>query len=252
MARTILAIVERILITAVSFLLAAIVIVLFARALRGPGSPVAAAPSASATTIVVATTSGPIPRSPGATPVAPTTTVTSTTFGPVFLNGPCSEEEPASREGVMVLRIYFTCGNNASPTADMFVYRSLLRSQQVLTATLNELVKGPSSSDKLLGFRSIFTNEDAEIVDSLTVSSGEAVIDFSNLPPVTGLGATDDADFFVANLNANVFQFTSVKSVEYRLGGSCAAFWGHLGHTGGCRIIAQENFLTDMAINRNA
>ena len=152
----------------------------------------------------------------------------------------------------MVLKIYFTCGNAAAPTADMFVYRPLPRSQQVLTATLNELVKGPSSSDTSLGFRSIFTNEDAESVKSLTVKSGEAVIDFSRLPPVTGLGATDDADFFVANLNANVFQFTSVKSVEYRLGGSCAAFWGHLGHTGGCRIIAQENFLADMAVNRSA
>lgn len=251
MARTILAIVERILIAVVSFLLTAIVIVLFARALRGPASPVAAAPPATATTIVVAATSGPFPRSPGATTVATTATVTSTTIGPVFLNGPCSEDKPASNDGVMVLQIYFTCGNGEVPTADMFVYRTLPRSQQVLTATLNELVKGPSSSDRSLGFRSIFTKEDADIVDSLTVRSGEALIDFSSLPPVTGLGAADDADFFVANLNANVFQFTNVKSVEYRLGGSCAAFWEHLGHTGGCRIIAQENFLADMAVNRN-
>jgi len=54
----------------------------------------------------------------------------------------------------------------------------------------------------------------------------------------------------VANLNANVFQFTDISSVEYRLGGSCAGFWEHLGDDSGCRIIARENHEATIARNR--
>lgn len=253
MARKILASVERLLITAASLLLVAIVIAMFVRAVRAPVSGVAAAVPAS--------------RPPAADVLAPTdsvgTTVTTTTSGAadavtpppsvdvtVFPSGPCQEEVPPAEDGTTLLRVYYTCGNGGLPTGDTFVYRLVPETARVLGATLEQLVKGPTNAEGDLGFRSVFTIADSSAIDSASLSAGEAVIDFVSLPEVSGLAPSDDAAFFVANLNANVFQFATINSVEYRIDGSCAAFWAHVGLGTGCRVIARENFEAEMAANR--
>ncbi len=255
MARRILASVERLLITAASILLAAIVIAMFVRAVRAPvggaaASPVSRPPTASptATTLApagAATTSTTVDGGAGTVaPAAPEAPVVT------FPSGPCEEDLPAAEEGTTILRVYYTCGNARLPTADSFVYRLVPETPRVLGATLSQLVKGPTDAEGDLGFRSAFTIADASAVDSVSLSAGEAVIDFVSLPEVMGLAATDDAAFFVANLNANVFQYATIRSVEYRIGGSCAAFWAHFGDGSGCRVVARENFEAEMAANR--
>ena len=221
---------ERLLIAVVSIVVAAIVVSLFVRALRGPD--------------VIATTVGADPE-----PVDEQTA--STDFVPVtFLEGPCAEEAPPAAEGLSVLSVFYTCGNATAPTADAFVYRRAPETNRVLGATLNELLQGPSPNEATLGFRSVFSVASAGTLESATIESGEAVVDFASLPSVVGIAALNNIDFFVANLNANVFQFESISSVEYRLDGSCVAFWEHLGEGTGCRVVARENFESTMAQNR--
>lgn len=231
MARTILVFFERLLFAAVSVVVVAIVVGLFVRALQGPE--------------VIVTTAGP-DDSPAA---ADGTDVTE--FTPItFPEGPCAEDPPLPEDGLVVLVVFFTCGNSVLPTADSFVYRRVPETSNLLGATLNELLQGPSTREGVLGFRSVFSVATAGSLEAATVDNAEAVVDFARLPTVIGIATFDDVGFFVANLNANVFQFADVGSVEYRLGGSCAAFWEHLGDDRGCRIIARENFESTMAANR--
>ncbi len=251
MARKILASVERLLITAASLLLAAIVVAMFVRAVRAPvGGAAAATPAPRPpVTSATATTTSP-PRGVVTTTTTPDGGAAATEAPAVtFPDGPCEEDVPAAEEGTTTLRVFYTCGNASVPTADSFVYRLVPQTPRVLGATLSQLVKGPTNAEEELGFRSVFTIADASAVDSVSLSAGEAVIDFVSLPEITDLAA-DDAAFFVANLNANVFQYATIRSVEYRIGGSCAAFWAHLGDGSGCRIIARENFEAEMAANR--
>lgn len=232
MARTILVFFERLLITAVSILIGVIVVSLLIRALRGPD-------------VVVSTvgTDGEIVAADG--------DGTTTEFVPVtFPEGPCVEERPEVGEGVIVLPVYYTCGNNVLPTGDAFVFRRVPGSEDLLEATLRELLQGPSTREAALGFRSVFSVTTAGALESTIVEGAEAVIDFSELPSVSGLAAANEVDFFIANLNANVFQFPEIRSVEYRLDGSCAAFWDHLGDDTGCRILARENHEATMERNR--
>ena len=89
MARTILVFFERLLIAVVSILIAAIVVSLFLRALRGPE--------------VIVTTVG----ADGA--VQTEDQVTTTEFVPItFPAGPCAEEVPGAEPGLDVLTVYYT------------------------------------------------------------------------------------------------------------------------------------------------
>lgn len=231
MARTILVFFERLLLAAVSVVVIAIVAGLFVRALRGPE--------------IVVTTVGPDDSRPTAEGS------NATDFVPItFPEGPCAEEPPSPEEGLEVLLVYFTCGNSVLPTADSFVYRRVPETNNILGATFNELLQGPSTREEVLGFRSVFSVATAGSLEGATVDDAEAVVDFARLPTVLGIAAFDDVGFFVSNLNANVFQFPDIGSVEYRLRGSCAAFWEHLGDERGCRIIARENFEATMEANR--
>ena len=222
---------ERLLVAVVSVLIAAIVVSLFVRALRGPE--------------VIVTTVG------GESGTLAAGDVTTTALVPItFPEGPCAEDAPEADAALDVLTIYYTCGNGVLPTADSFVYRRVPQTDQPFQATLRELLQGPSTREAELGFRSAFSVASAGSLASAEITSSEAVVDFTELPIVTGLSAADDVGFFVANLNANVFQFEDVASVEYRLDGSCADFWEHLGDDTGCRIVARENHEATMARNR--
>jgi hypothetical protein len=232
MARRLLAFVERLLITALALLVAAVIVGLFARALRGP--------------VVTSPVTGEVAAGEGAVaggvePAFPPAT---------FVEGPCVDRPPEVDSRLTVIEVYFTCGNRAVPTGDTFVYRAVPEQDDQMAATLRELLQGPSPREQAQGFRSVFSLRTARSLETVSVTRGEAIVDFSELPDVVGLAAQEDAVFFVANLNANVFQYPAIDSIEYRLGGSCAAFWDHLGDAGGCRIIARENHEATMERNR--
>jgi hypothetical protein len=124
-----------------------------------------------------------------------------------------------------VLQIYYTCGESVVPIADSFVYRAVPDTELVVTATLAEMVKGPTEAEMEMGYSSLFSEATSNAIAGLSLSGGEATIDFSGLAEIEGISAPDAGLFFLADLNANVFQFDTISSVEYRLDGSCDAFW---------------------------
>src|SRR5690606_40890265 len=105
---------------------------------------------------------------------------------------------------------------------------------RVLRASLNALLAGPTDAEREASLGSWFSAETVGMVRSVTIDDGHAVVDFDDLRPVIPNASTSAGSArLLAQLDATVFQFRNVESVEYRIEGSCADFNEWLQH-GGC------------------
>lgn len=185
------------------------------------------------------TSTSPIVVRSTTTTAGPSTTESTTGFP--WTNGVCRQTQPRTTESVTLLRIYFNCGNIVEASGSTFVYRTVPRTAQRLTATLTELVKGPTEEEAALGFGSFFSSATADAFRGVTISDGRAFIDFNRFDvPDVVMNTDQGRDFFVVNIAANALQYSSVTSVELRLEGSCTAFSQMIG-TSGCTVITQAD-----------
>ncbi len=241
MTPNILRIILNVLITALVFVVAIGVWFMFRRVINPPDPATVAlnqAERAAATTVV------PFPGAPQPTPPAEigpgTGAAPSTTPAPPA----CAEPAPAGNVG-MVLTVYYTCGAPSVPTADSFVYREVPASDLVLTKTLEELVKGPDVVERAAGFVSFFSDETTDAFAGVTLNAGRATIDFRGLESINNISTATGSEFFIANLNANVFQFNTIDAAEYRLNGSCDEFWNLLQRD--CQLVTRAEWERQLA-----
>lgn len=240
-----LQIVQQLLITAVTIVLALVVFAAFLRVIRPPDEEAVARAEAArtTTTTTVATFPGaPAPTLAEGEPAPPSTTVAPEDAPP------CREAAPETGSG-MVLRVYYTCGPSTVPTASSFVYRVVPDSSAVLTATIGELVKGPDEAERDLGFVSFFSPATSGALANINLAAGKATLDLTGIAEITNLTTATGGQFFVANLNANVFQFDTIDSVEYRLDGSCDAFWALFQSE--CQVITRSDWERQVAAWRS-
>lgn len=233
--------IERVLMAALAVILALGVWNAFLRVIAAPAN------GATPTTEEPEAAGSPVPTSTRAPIVVRTTTTTSgvPTSGPAtafpFKDGVCRQTQPRTNDSVTLLRIYFNCGNIIEPSGATFVYRTVPATAQRLTATLRELVQGPTEAEAELGFGSFFSEETAAAFRGVTISDGRAFIDFNEFDVPEAVTATDQGrQFFVIEIAANALQYDSVTSVEMSLEGSCEAFSELIGSTG-CTVITQSD-----------
>lgn len=139
---------------------------------------------------------------------------------------------PAPGSDEMEISIFFTCGDDGSST--LAVHRLVPRATGVLRASLDALVRGPSATERAVGISSWFSGATTGMVRSVDIDSGHAVVDFDDLRPVIpNASASAGSELLLSQLDATVFQFPSVESVEYRIGGSCETLTEWL-QIGGC------------------
>ena len=112
----------------------------------------------------------------------------------------------------------------------------------LIEATLTELVRGPSAQERRDGAASVFTDETARIVRSVTLHDGTAIVDFEmffdRVPQVT---TSEGGAHLMLSLNKTVFQFEHVEAVEYLVQGSCDAFWEPK-QGGRCHIVTRAEW----------
>jgi len=114
------------------------------------------------------------------------------------------------------------------------VRREVPKTAGVLRAALESLFQGPQPADGD-GLSSLFSTDTAELLADVAVRpDGTAVVDLAGMVPNASTSAGSEA--FLAELNATVFQFPTPNRVEYRLEGSCDAFWEWLQY-GDCRVL---------------
>ena len=112
-----------------------------------------------------------------------------------------------------------------------------------LEAALRVLLSGPTPEERAEGLASWFSPETAETLRSVTLSEqGDAVVDFRDLASlIPAASSSAGSAMLLGELNATLFQYPDVRTVEYRLDGSCEAFWNWLQYD--CQILTREEAL---------
>lgn len=227
-----LQLIQRGLVATVTVVLALVVVIAFVRVLES-GEPSAA----TTTTPPPTTTTQPEETTTTTSAPGDTTTTTSGAVAPAV----CADEEPPD-DDVTVLRVFYPCGSNPLASGEVWVYRAVAPTDLVLTTTMREMVNGLGEEETALGFRSPFSETASGSFLGATIDrdDAKAFLEFTTNVFPDGVDTPEGAQVFLSTLNANVFQFGNINQVEYRLGGSCDAFFQQLG--GSCDVITRSEW----------
>jgi len=143
-----------------------------------------------------------------------------------------SSDPAAHATAGATVRVFFYQGEE--PTA---LQRARSGQGSPLEAALGALLEGPTEEERRSGLESWFSNATAGMLEAAAIDpDGHAVVHFGDLRTVTagGLDAME-AERLLASLNGTVFQFPEIRSVQYRIGNSCPAFWNWLGQD--CKVL---------------
>jgi hypothetical protein len=124
------------------------------------------------------------------------------------------------------VHVYFTEHERPRP-----VTRTVPQGADPLGFALGELLRGPEPEESAVGMSSFFSPATAGLLESVSVDrEGHAIVDFEGLLRALIPNASTSAGSaaMLGELDSTVFQFPEVRSVEYRLDGSCDAFWNWL------------------------
>jgi len=137
---------------------------------------------------------------------------------------------PGPSPGEMAVKVFFTCTQDGDQQPPVALTRIVPHSVAVVRTALEQLLMGPNAAEQAAGFSSILSSATAGMLDSVDLeASGRAIVDFADLRPVIpNASASAAAHALLAQLDATVFQFPTVLSVQYRLKGSCDDFFNWL------------------------
>jgi spore germination protein GerM len=136
-----------------------------------------------------------------------------------------------SAPGQTEVTAFFLRGEELVP-----VSRTVPATTGVLRVSLEQLLAGPTEEERSAGLISLFAAGAAGELRDVTIDGdGKAVVDFGPGVVNGSAGTSTGSTLLLAQLNATVFQFSTVERVEYRLEGSCAGFFEWLQR--GCEVI---------------
>lgn len=163
---------------------------------------------------------------------------------PEPVTGDCRAPTVEPGPGETTVTVLFECTTGAGEGFGLApVYRVVPVGLDPLTATLRELVKGPSGSELAAGFRSAFSEQTARALIGVEAAGGRVVVDFQRFvrsPAISNITTSYGGLAFNTVLNANLFQYPQVEEVEYRVDGSCDAYWNAFEAT--CSIQTRAGF----------
>jgi spore germination protein GerM len=111
------------------------------------------------------------------------------------------------------------------------VTRVVPKTAAVARAALEQLLGGPTESEKAKGYTSFFTEETKSVLLSVKVKNRTAYVNFKDLTAFPNLGnATTScgSTHFFAQLDKTLMQFPGIKHVFYAIEGDPEAFYGWL------------------------
>lgn len=145
---------------------------------------------------------------------------------------------PTPGPGETATNVYFSCFDGLNGPAPVVPSGRAVPTgsgSEVLAATFDQLLAGPSATDATAGLTSWFSSATASLLLSASIApDGAATIDFDPTLATTIPNASSSAgsDELVRQLDATVFQFPGITSATYELGGSCEDFAAWLQQSG--------------------
>lgn len=141
---------------------------------------------------------------------------------------------PTTDATQMEVEVYFNCDADDDGVSPFAVHRAVPDSPAVLAASMAALLAGPTDEERAAGLGSFFSSATKDMLRSATLEGGHAVIDFADLrKEIPNASTSAGSALLLSQLDATAFQFSTVRSVEYRLLGSCEDFTEWL-QFGGC------------------
>lgn len=139
--------------------------------------------------------------------------------------------DPADSAAPAVVRVWLSRGE-----APVAVERGV--EEATPEAALRALLSGPTAAERESGLHSWFSAATADAVAGFERRNGLAVVDFRGLDrAIPGASSSAGSAMLLSALDSTLFQFPAVDSIEYRLDGSCAAFWEWLQRE--CRVVTR-------------
>lgn len=155
----------------------------------------------------------------------PTQTETETVEPEPDGTEPNSDPGEATVDPVTV-ELFFT-NTELGPAPEIFPVEREVDESEVLTATFEELVAGPTDEEEAEGYASFFSEETADLLLDAEVDSGEARIDFdASLSELIPNASTSTGSATLTGaLDATATQFNTVDEVIYSLDGEVEDFY---------------------------
>jgi hypothetical protein len=135
---------------------------------------------------------------------------------------PSPPDDPAVEQELSNLLVHFTLAEEFVP-----IQRQVVRTDAVLRTALEQQLLGPTEAEHAEGYFSWFSYQTAGMLNRVSIDSeGHAVVDFEDFSDIIpNASASAGSRILLGELNATVFQFSTVRSVEYHFNGSCEAFF---------------------------
>lgn len=156
----------------------------------------------------------------------------------------CVAEEPGPLgEGQSVVTVLFECnGDSLFPDVSVPVMRHTPTMSNRATEILEALLAGPTDAERAAGFTLFFGQDGAGegALRGVTISAGRATVDFTDAILINNASTSTGSQYFLTELSANLFQLEDIDVIEYRVEGSCEAFWNWL--QGDCTLIRRAEF----------
>ena len=151
-------------------------------------------------------------------------------------------ESPGDAESDTI-ELLFECANSSGyPGEWVVIARALDAGEPRLAGTVTALLAGPNPQERSDGVQSFFDENSAGALNAISLGpDGYLVVDFNDAIIINNASTTTGGMFFMAELQANLFQFPDVQSIEFRLDGSCEAF-GEWMQIGECPTWTREDW----------
>ena len=114
--------------------------------------------------------------------------------------------------------------------------RGVVQEESLVRVALEALLQGPLPEERAAGITSFFGPGTKGLLRDVFLQGDKVVVDFVDLSAtVPNAGSSTGSFHFLMELNGTVFAVPGVEAVEYRMEGSCEAFWNFLQR--GCQVV---------------
>jgi hypothetical protein len=151
-------------------------------------------------------------------------------------------DAPTPANGEMTITLFFQCADDTDiPDISTPTTRMVAQTDAVIEATLAALLAGPTDAERAAGIESFFSAESANALDSVELGGHHLIVDFNDAIIINNASTTTGGTYFMAELQANLFQFPVVDTIEFRLNGSCLAFGDYM-EIGECAVWTRTDW----------
>lgn len=164
------------------------------------------------------------------------------------VSGECDVDAPEPEPDEVLVDVVYSCRSGDDALLELTtVSRVVPAESNPIRATLNEAVKGPNGAERAEGVSGSFLSErTALMVRNVEMDGSRLIVDFHPFvrsPEVSNVSTSTGGMIFNTILNANLFQYPEVEEIEYRVDGSCDAYWA---------IFEGDCFIHTRATHRDA